>query len=74
MEGNRVEARFGERELVESSLVVRVEMSSGWMFCQVARSTVSTCPLRTTVLTMSGEVAVSTSRTVRTAAWAITGL
>ena len=42
-------------------------MSGGWVFCPVAGSMVSTCPVNTTVLTMSGGVTVNTSRTVRTA-------
>ena len=35
------------------SLVARIEMSGGWILRPVAGSTVSTCPLKTTVLTMS---------------------
>lgn len=56
------------------SLVARIEMSGGWVFCPVAGSMVSTCPVNTTVLTMSGGVTVNTSRTVRTATWAITAV
>jgi hypothetical protein len=40
----------------------------------VAGSMVSTSPLKTTVLTMSSGVAANTSRTVRTATWAMTPL
>jgi hypothetical protein len=49
-------------------------MSGGWVFRPVAGSMVSTCPVNTTVLTMSGGVTVNTSRTVRTATWAITAV
>jgi hypothetical protein len=56
------------------SRVARMEMSGGWILRPVAGSMVSTCPLNTTVLTMSGGVTASTSRTVRTATWAITAL
>ena len=54
------------------SLVARMEMSGGRILRPVAGSTVSTCPLKTTVLTISAGVTVNTSRTVRTAIWAMT--
>lgn len=56
------------------SLVARMVISGGRMLRPVAGSIVSTCPLNTTVLTMSGGVTVKTSLTVRTATWAITEL
>ena len=50
--GDRIEPRLGEDEFVELFSVARIDMRGGWILRPVAGSTVSTCPLKTTVLTV----------------------